>query len=1002
MNKSSVSYLRKPLALLGAGLSLFAANAAFAQTAAPAEGEPVKLEKFTVTGSYLPLTSEVSASPIVILERSKIGLTGATDALQLLKDATPFFSGNGNVGQELNNGGSGQTFASLRNLTTLDLINGRRAFGDLSNIPVSMIERVEILKDSASTVYGSDAIGGVINFILRKNYNGYEVGGRRSQTQHNDYDTKEAWLTAGVTVPGGFITVGAQYFENSQLGTNSRKVSILSIEELVALGGNPANPPNYFSGSFSGRVANSVLAGLPELAGKPGYNAAIKTPAGRATPLDAPQTLAQLTAAGIYVPILTSSGGSFATTSLLNTALFNNALVVPTNRKIYTLTGEKELMGKKLVAFGDFIYSDTLNSGTVLAPAPLASLQANFLTIPATNPFNFQGVTLGVGQVGAPSAPRHRLEELGRRTGFSQRFYTRTVAGFRGEINDNYSWETSFLFLKGQLSRLTVGGGIGSLLNQAMTPLLANGGTTYVKNAAGQYLSILTDAAGNNLPIFNYFALAGFNDPRTLAAIQTDLLQTSLFDTRSVDFRLNGRPFTLPAGDFNFVLGGESRRERVSNHSDSNFTTGGALGFNASVGFPGGTRRTRSVYAEAAVPLANPKMNVPGAYMVDLTLGYRAEFLSPGTNTAKTPKVGILWKPFDNQFVLRGTWNKGFIAPSVAALFGPPGGNAPTASVPLSAAGFPGPGGAATPIQFVSGQFLPTIETSNPNLPPSNSESYGAGFVYSPKQLKGLSVSVDYYHIKQDGIGGFDYNAIVADLNAKGSGSVYAPGLIFVNGERMTTAATNQITSTNVASLTLANDPQGDQWTDGLDLDVNYTMNTADMGYFNFGAKANVIFNYYARANPAVPYQQYARNFTDGANGLGNSNGLLPSYLLKPFVNWSYKDLRVSLTATHIPEVIAQGTLFGGQQATNNQRADGKAFFIKAYTTVNLSATYTVPNFGRDWAKGFAVTAGVTNIADSQAFYIPGGGSGSSEANTNKSTYDIIGRRFFLELKKEF
>ena len=171
----------------------------------------------------------------------------------------------------------------------------------------------------------------------------------------------------------------------------------------------------------------------------------------------------------------------------------------------------------------------------------------------------------------------------------------------------------------------------------------------------------------------------------------------------------------------------------------------------------------------------------------------------------------------------------------------------------------------------------------------------------------------------------------------------------------MTSAATNQVTSTNVASLTLATNPQGDQWTDGLDVDVNYTLNTTDMGYFNFGAKANVIFNYYVRGNPGVPYQQYARNFTDGTNGLGNSNGLLPSYVLKPFVNWAYRDLKVSLTATHLPEVIAQGTLFGGAQATNNQRADGKAFFIKAYTTVDLSATYSIPNFGRDWAKGFTV-----------------------------------------------
>ena len=392
------------LTLSGATVALQAQATAGAAT--DAANDTVKLENFVVTGSYLPLTSEVSASPVVIIERSKVGLTGATDALKLLKTLTPFFAGNGNVGQELNNGGNGSTNVALRNLTTLVLLNGRRTSGDLSNIPVSMIERVEILKDSASTVYGSDAIGGVVNFILRKNYNGFEVGGRASSTKNRDYQTKEAWITGGVSFPGGSITIGAAYFENSQLGTNARKLTILSIEELNALGGNPANPPNYFSGSFSGRVNNSLLAGAPQLAGKPGFNAAINTPPGKATPQDPPQSLAQLTAAGIYVPILTSAGGSFTTTSLLNTALFNNALIVPTRRQIYTMTGEKELFGKSLEVFGDFFYGDTENGGTVLAPAPLAQLIPNTLTIPANNPFNLFGVTLGVGQAGGAPNPR--------------------------------------------------------------------------------------------------------------------------------------------------------------------------------------------------------------------------------------------------------------------------------------------------------------------------------------------------------------------------------------------------------------------------------------------------------------------------------------------------------------------------------------------------------------------------------------------------------------------
>ena len=991
------------MALLGVGLSLFAAHAAFAQSPAVSDkkDETINLDKFTVTGSYLPLTAEVSASPVVILERSQIGLTGATDPLKLLKSLTPFFSGNGNVGQELNNGGNGSTNIALRNLTTLVLLNGRRTSGDLSNIPVAMIERVEILKDSASTVYGSDAIGGVVNFILRKNYNGFEVGGRMSRDAGNDYRTKEAWLVGGVTMPDGFITVGAQYFDNSQLGTTKRHLAVLTIEELNALGNSPGNPPNYFSGSFPGRVNNSILAGSPLLAGQPGYNAALTTPPGKATPLDAPQTLAQLTAAGIYVPILTSSGGSFATTSLLNTSLFDNALIVPTRRELYTMTGEKELYGKNLVAFGDFFYSDTLNGGTVLAPAPLASLTPNTLTIPANNPYNLFGRTLGVGQTSGAPNPRQRLVELGKRFVDNQNFVTRIVAGFRGEINDKYNWEAAFSYRKEQVTSLTNGGAAATVMNQAMIPLLSADGTQYIKNAKGQYLSMLTDANGNNLPIYNYFALPGFNDPATLAAIKTDLFTTGLADVRMVDARLVGKPFELPAGDFSFVLGGESRRERLENHADSNFTTGGALGFNKQVGFPGGQRSTRSVFLETDIPLVSPKMNMPGVNTLDLTAAYRAEFLSPG-GTAKTPKFGVLWKPIDNQLVVRATWAEGFIAPSIGALFGPPGGNSPTVSVPVSATGSTGPGGAATPITLVSGQFVGTLETSNPNLQASKSQSYTGGIVYSPKQLKGLSLSVDYYHIKQDKVGGFDYNAIVADINAKGVGSKYAAGLTFNDGSKVTTATTNQITSTNVSQLVLATDPQGDQMTSGIDLDLDYKLDTSASGYFDFGVRANYLLSYKARANPGVPYAEYAGVFTDGANGLGLANGNLPRYVLKPYINWAYKDVKVSLSATYLPSVNAPGDLFGGASPINDFRADGKAYTLKSYETVDLSATYTLPNFGHSWAKGVSVTAGVINLFDNQAFYVPGGGSGSSEANTNKTTYDIIGRQYFLELKKNF
>ena len=175
------------------------------------------------------------------------------------------------------------------------------------------------------------------------------------------------------------------------------------------------------------------------------------------------------------------------------------------------------------------------------------------------------------------------------------------------------------------------------------------------------------------------------------------------------------------------------------------------------------------------------------------------------------------------------------------------------------------------------------------------------------------------------------------------------------------------------------------------------------MGYFSVGVNSTVLFNYLFRNTPDDPYAQFARNFTDSANGLAaGGNGNLPSYVLKPYINWAYKNVRVSLSGTYRPSVIAQGSLFAGQQATNNQRADGKAFFIPSYSTIDMSVSYDVPNFGHNWMKGITVTAGALNLTDKQAPFVPGGGSDQSESNTNKSTYDIIGRQYFLEFKKAF
>jgi iron complex outermembrane receptor protein len=1005
-------------ALLFATTGFFASSASFAQPAAPAASAdtpdtPVKLERYEVTGSYLPVAASVTASPMVTIESSQIGQTGATDPLRLLRQLTPFFAGSGNVGTEANNGQAGESNVALRNLTTLVLINGQRITGspfqnlqlvDLNTIPTAMIDRVEILKDGASTVYGTDAIGGVVNVILKKNYNGFETGARFGSTKNGDFKTREGYVIGGASGDGYSLTVGAQHFENTPLLTTSRPLTTLTPADEKLMGFLPTS--SVFSGTYPGRIKSDVLAGSTLIAvGAPGFNAAITNPGMKSSPSDAPKTLADLEAAGIYIPVSSTPAGQAAgSATALNTTLFGIPITVNTKRNQFVGNGSKELFGKNLEVFGDFLYAQTTNGGSGLAPSPVAGVGpagGNTLFIPANNPYNVFNVDFP-----GPLAARTRLVELGKRMSINETNTWRIVLGLKGEINDQYSWEMVYNYSRASQLQRILGGGNGSAMNAAMVPLLdANGG--YVYNAAGKPLSTLTDSLGANLPVYNFFALPGFNDPQTLSAIRTTLFQSGDSDLRNFQFRVMGKPFELPAGDMTFALGVESRSEELTGSVDALFASGLALGFNPANTFTGGSRSSRGAFLEVGVPVTSAKQTIVGFHTLDLEIADRYEKIQPGGN-ANSPKLGIRWLPVDDTLTFRGTYADGFIAPSIVNLYGPAVGNSPTISI-LEGDGSAGPGGSKsnkTTVQVTSN------ELSNPNLPSSKSKSYTAGVVWSPKFAKGLSFSADYYRIKQDKVGILDYSAIATDLNAKGSGSVYASGFLFANNETLTTTAPNQVNSTNFGSISVAHNPAGDQWTDGLDLSVDYRFNSEGLGRFDVGANANILFNYKFRATSSDPYLQFARNYTDQSNGVGGNNGLLPGYIIKPYISNSYGPFATSLFFTYIPRTTTTGGMFPYQHGeinpdtgllyTNTDRVDGKPYKIPSYFTVDLAISYSLPNFGKQWARNATLTVGANNLLGKKPPYVPVDGNPPGENNTVESTYDIIGRFFFVELKKAF
>src|SRR6266566_6000539 len=275
-----------PMLALPVALAQQATN----QTVAATGEKPVKMEKTVVTGSLIPTAETVGPAPVDVVSADSIQKIGTADVLQTLKRITPDLAGNGNTGQEVNNGGTGESYIQLRNLRTLVLLNGRRlgnssfsngSLVDLNTIPISAIDHIEILKDGASAQYGSEAVGGVVNIITKKNFSGVEIGGRYGFGADSGTFTEHQVSVVGGTANDKASFMGAfQYYHRDPLSSSSRKIASLSPAELEA--NNLVADVSYLSPSFPGKVQDStgayilksspLLKGFTDPAGAPLYN----------------------------------------------------------------------------------------------------------------------------------------------------------------------------------------------------------------------------------------------------------------------------------------------------------------------------------------------------------------------------------------------------------------------------------------------------------------------------------------------------------------------------------------------------------------------------------------------------------------------------------------------------------------------------------------------------------------------------------------------------------
>ncbi len=996
-----VELFRRAL-VIGLGAQLITVPALLAQNSASA---PAEMKKQVVTGSLIPTADTVGVAPVETITSADLQKVGGTDILTALKALSPSFVGSGNIGQTLNNGGFGESFIAIRNLPTLILLDGKRvnisAFStyvgtysvDLNTIPVAMVDRIEVLKDGASTLYGSDAIGGVVNIITKKDFNGVEVSGRYGfGLGKGVYNEARGSAVLGYSKDNTRLTVGANYYYSDPIYTGSRGIGSLSVNDLAAAG---LNAPSYISGNYPGRAGSFVLAGSPLAVGASGYRAGLVTPplltGGPFTSIAAYNAAAlQQVGYAPYIPISSTPpsqalGGS---ATVFDTTQLHPVTVQRQDRRNIVANLEQDLFQDHLTFYAQLLYSKNESLGQ-LAPAPVSSLGLYNLFVPDTNPYNPFGVSTGLG---APVnlGIRTRLIETGNRQFNTDSDSLHGVAGIKGDVFEKYHYDISVDYSRTQQTQFQ-NSASSPALNLAMTPL-----------ATGSSLSQLKDASGNNVPLYNIFALPGFNNPQTIKAISASGFQTGFSDLIAVDGAFRGEIFDLPAGPLQMAAGGQYIGESLSLTADPLLSSGNLIGLGSYPVFPGGNRDRVAGFVEASIPVFSPQQNIPGLYRFDLSASGRIEHVDSLNNSKSSavPKAGFRWQPFDDQLTIAGTYSQGFVVPGLTQLYGPAVSSDPYIVLPDDTNGF-------KPSATQNGQvnFL-----SNPDLPPSMSETFTTSITYSPKQIKNLTLGFSYYHINETDVAFYPTaTGVAADLNKNGAASTWVnnPNLhgapIYIdqnNNPYVPTAGVQStyINASNVGVFNLPLMPGGAERTDGFDVTGDYLLDAGAAGTVRFFASANILLSYEIKLPGGSQYYNYKGQYTD-TQAVAAPQGLIPDYNISAGFTWSFKNLDYTVIAHYLPGVIDLGDTHPSVAAPSNDfTASGATWKVPSYYKIDMQLAYTFKSAEKKWYDNTRVAVGMNNVTDEKPRLI----ASSSEDNTDKSSYDILGRFVYIEVSKKF
>ncbi|MBU1348079.1 MAG: TonB-dependent receptor [Alphaproteobacteria bacterium] len=957
--------------LVSASLMALGAFPAYAQDAS----QETSLDDVVVTGSRIRAPGFEAASPITSVGSEEIALDQPLSVEELIKDlpvAVPA------TGPGTNNGSGGGATVDLRGLgtnRTLVLVNGRRVVPfslagtvDTNSIPVALVERVDLVTGGASAVYGADAVAGVINFILKDDFEGVELQSNWGISEFGDAERRRTDLTVGGNFADGRGNAVASigWSEAERLNQDQRPYG------LVARGSTNGLPQGSQTTVPSNFNTTTLAGGTPLPVGTVGQ-AQINPATGLLQPGD-------------------PAGYNFNPDNLYQTPLDRyqlNALAsyeINSMAEVYTqLMYVRSDVATDAASSGSFGNTFSVPIGNPYIPAPMRQQLCAARNIPAA-----QCVSGAAGTTIVPLLVNRRFTELGPRFSTFENKTFQFVAGIRGDLSE--TWDYDAYMSHGETDQLLTRDNWGSLsklrnaLNTTSTTTCAPPGAAVVAGCVP--INVFGAEGTITQAMLNYINLDSLNT----TGVEQDVYSASTSGTLP-DFLAS--PFAN--APISMAFGLEYRSSKAQTRADGSAQINGeVLGTGAPFPDRQGRFELAEAYAETLIPLIS---DVPLIQSFNIEAGYRySEFTTAGrTSDYGSYKIGGDWVPVDS-LRIRGMFQRAVRAPNIGELFAPQVtglGNLATdpcqgANINTAQANTGGtlsnlcrltgvPAGNIGSVSTPSAGQINILSGGNPDLGPEEADTVTIGVVWQPWFVNGLNLTLDYYDIQIDGaVSSQSSTDVLTGCYSAASN----PNFEFNSQCQLINRNPNNGTLNGVEALGIAlvSSNLGVQRVSGYDLTASYLIDFADWGMSDDWGTVALSFNgNYVTKNE---FQATPTSVNRDCIGYYSIACGQPNFEFKTTARatWNLGDFGASLQWRHLDEVIEE---------------PGGTSYLPAYSEIDAYDYFDLT--GRwDVTDNVRLTLTVANVTDEQP---PEVGSGigptaSNNGNTFPQTYDALGRYY--------